>query len=119
MTRLLGFLIVVMVAVTPTADVVCRALCTPVAATALPSCHDDGEVPAGGVVAPASSCQPTTAAALAAIDTRRSPSTPSAHQAAPASTVPSQPMTVRGPAPRQDVRPRPPQACPSTIVLRI
>lgn len=120
MTRLPGLLLALMFSVMPSADIVCRALCTPDPTSAsAPSCHDVTAPTLDGVLLPAVACQRDASAAVAPADGTRSlvPPAPvvtaritaSLHAAAPAGADMN----------RQAVRPRPPQACPSTIVLRI
>jgi hypothetical protein len=120
MTRLSSLLLALMFSVLPTADMVCRARCTPdPTAASAPSCHDVTPPTLDGVLLPAVACQRDAGAALAPANGTRNlvapapvvtaPITAFFHAAAPAGAATN----------REAVRPRPPQAYPSTIVLRI
>ena len=120
MLRLFGLLLALLFAVMPTVDMVCRALCTPGAsAEAVPACHEVAPATADGMVVPAISCQRDAAAALVPGDASRGLVAP-----APVVTVRASIDRTAAAACTADrsgppVRPRPTQAFPSSIVLRI
>lgn len=120
MTRLVGSLLALLFSVLPTADVVCRAVCAPNAtSTAAPSCHEVAPQTADGALVPAVACQREAVAAAVAGEAARSlvsPAPLATTQAVPFVYLPS---STTADVNRRSVRPRPPQACPSTNVLRI
>lgn len=121
MTNALAPLLALILAVTPTVDVVCRALCTasPVGAAA-PSCHEGAAPTADGVLLPAMACHHDAVEAV-----NQSEGARNRLAVAPLGTVqviifaylPS--PAGGGDRKRQSVRPRLPLAYPSTVVLRI
>lgn len=120
-TRLFGLLLALMFGATPTVDMVCRSLCTPDAMAAVaPSCHEVVSQTADGVLLPAVACQRDVVAAVAPADGTRNLVPPAPLVTAQVTAF----LHVAAPAGcdinRLAVRPRPPQAYPSsTIVLRI
>jgi hypothetical protein len=120
MTRLSSLLLALLLTVTPTVDVVCRAVCTPqLMGAAAPSCHEAASQIADGVLRPAVTCQRDAAAAVGPVDGARSlvAQAPlvTLHIAALAPVPASAGADLR----REAVRPRLPHAYPSTTVLRI
>jgi hypothetical protein len=72
MTRLSSLLLVLMLAVTPTVSVVCRAVCTPnPTPAASPSCHEVAPDTADGVWSPGLTCQRDAVVAVAQADWAR------------------------------------------------
>lgn len=120
MTRLSGLLLALLFSVMPTVDIVCRALCTPDPTSAsAPSCHEVAAPTSDGVLLPAVACQRDAVAAVAPADGTRNLVPPAPLVTAQVTAF----LQVAAPAGadmnRPAVRPRPPQAYPSTIVLRI
>ncbi len=120
MTRISGLLLAVLLAVTPTVDVVFRAVCTPnPTAAASPSCHEVASGTADGVLMPSgSTCQREPVAALA-------PADGALNIVAPAPIVTVQvmafalvPVSTSANLDRQ-TRPGSSHGYPSAIVLRI
>jgi hypothetical protein len=120
MIRLSGLLLALMFSVMPTVDTVCRALCTPEPTSAsAPSCHDVAAPTRDGVLLPAVACQRDAIAAVAPADGTRNLVPPAPIVTARLTTVLDAAAPAGADMHRQAVRPRPPQAYPSTIVLRI
>ena len=120
MTRLSSLLLALMLAVTPTVNVVCGAVCTPnpTAATS-PSCHEVASGTADGVLVPGgATCQRDPVAAVAPADAARS-----IVAAAPFVTaliVGSERVPASSSADLRRQTPRPPShGYASTTVLRI
>lgn len=58
MNRVVALIVAAMLAVTPTADVVCRAVCTPGSTAAdVPPCHEIALATADGALLPSAVCQ--------------------------------------------------------------
>jgi hypothetical protein len=119
MTHLSSLLLVVMLAVTPTVDVVCRAVCTPnPIASASASCHEFASETADGLWLPGVTCQRDAVAAAAPADGARNLVAP----APLVSVLVKRFAYVRasGSANLQRLmQPRSSHGYPSTIVLRI
>jgi hypothetical protein len=120
MTRLLGLLLASMLAVTPTVDMVCRAVCTPdTAAADAPSCHEVVSATADGALLPATSCQRDAAAAAPPTDGTRNAVTRAPLVTVQVTAFAHVSASVGADLRRQAVRPRTPQTYLSTVVLRI
>jgi hypothetical protein len=120
MTRLSGLLLAFLLAVSPTVDVACRALCTPqLVGAAADACHEVASADLDGVLLPAQACQRDAVAALAPADGARNLVAPAPLVTAQATPVAFVPASAGAHVRRQAVRPRPPHAYPSTVVLRI
>jgi hypothetical protein len=120
MVRLLGLLLALMFSVMPTVDTVCRALCTPEpTSTSAPSCHDAAAPTHDGVWLPGVACQREAVAAVVPADGTRNLVPPAPVVTSRYTTDLDAAAPARADMHRHAVRPRPPQAYPSTIVLRI
>ncbi len=119
MPRLLGVALAVLFAVTPAADLVCRALCMPAAAASSPACHDAMPATGDGLMKAPPICPRDGDVALVPADPRHAgvgatSVTAPAHATASLDGVRSSAGLWRPP-----LGPRPPQACLRSIVLRI
>jgi predicted cobalt transporter CbtA len=120
MIRLSGLLLALMFSVMPTVDIVCRALCTPEPSSASPpSCHDVAAPTPDGVLLPAVACQRDASVAVAPADGTRNLVPPAPIVTARFTTFLDAAAPAGADMHRLAVRQRPPQAYPSTIVLRI
>ena len=119
MKTLLATVLALLLAVTPTVDVLCRAVCAPqLMGAAAPSCHEVASPTVDGVLLPGGACQRDAVATLAPADAAR-------NLVVPASLVPVQVMASSfvsassgADLRRQVLRPRS-HGYASTTVLRI
>jgi hypothetical protein len=120
MTRLFGLLLALLLSVTPTVDVACRAVCTPqLMGAAAESCHEVASPNVDGVLLPALACQRDAVAAVAPADGARTVLAPAPLVTAQATAFAFVPASAGADLRPQAVRPRLPHAYPSTVVLRI
>jgi hypothetical protein len=120
MVRLSGLLLALMFSVMPTVDTVCRALCTPEPMSAsAPSCHYAAAPTHDGMWLPGVACQREAMAAVVPADGTRNLVPPAPVVTARYTTDLDAAAPARADMHRHAVRPRPPQAYPSTIGLRI
>lgn len=119
MTRFSGLLLALIFTVTPTVDMVCRAMCTPqLMAAAAPSCHEVGSANADGALLPAVVCQRDAGAAVAPADGARNLLVSAPLVTAQVPVLAHVPESGRA-ALRRSVRPCSPHGYYSTTVLRI
>lgn len=116
MYRLLAILLTFLLAVTPTVDVMCRALCTP-DATAVP-CHHLAAPAADGSLSSAS-CKDDAAAAVAPVERTRTAVSPAPLLRVKLFDVAQGPVFPGGFVRRPPAYPRHAQGFLSTVVLRI
>jgi hypothetical protein len=121
MSRLLAVLLVCLCLVLPSADLVCRASCTPVetAVVAVPSCHDVGRDIEHDRIVSTVSCQREASLAARVADVRRVLAVP--HTMAETVTATAAAAALAAVHRPHDwlVRPRARQAFPPCIVLRV
>lgn len=120
MSRLSSLLLALLLTVTPTVDVTCRAVCTAqlIGAAANP-CHEVASPNVDGVLLPAVACARDAVAAVAPADGTRTLVAPAPLVTAQATAFAFVPASAGAHLRRQAVRPRLPHAYPSTVVLRI
>jgi hypothetical protein len=116
MTRLSSLLLALLLTVTPTVDVVCRAVCTPnPTAAAVPSCHEVASDTAEWL--PDVTCQRDALAAVAPTDVARSIVAPA--PLVTALVIVSVLVPASSSAGLRRQAPPPSHGYPSTTVLRI
>lgn len=120
MSRLPAPLLAVLLAVTPTLDAVCRAVCTPVTTAAdVPSCHEVDGATTDGVLVPVACCHSDAVTAVLPTDVTRNLVARAPLVTAQISSFGYMPASAGADIRRQAVRPRLSHSYPSTIVLRI